>query len=420
MALKKKLSRVTRDPRGSFHTIFDTRALRIFLLLFLLWSIGYGAIALYRYTHLKPRNIPEELAVQMTSLCNVGRDHTVCYEREVPKLFPKYSIPLIFDVIRNIRKRDQSYQFCHVLAHKLGEKIVAQDPDRWMQAMPLNPSDGLCSNGFTHGVIGGRFRANVLTDDALDALLPDFRKACEAHDNWKPTPSIQATCYHGLGHLYVYITDAHLHKALSLCARTTDTSHGDYGQVCREGVFMQIYQPLEPDDFLMIEQMPVRPATSTIRQFCSSYNEDPRDEGACLRESWPFSRISIMNGTGVAAFCAHQPNAKEEYNCYRSATAIIGRSSLGHGDSGNTACSHLPQLWQGVCAISVASAILEEDLNAGPAAIAACTNVSLLSASETCLSTFADHVQFYFGSDPVARAAFCHALPEPQRTVCLR
>ena len=393
-------------------------------LFFIVAALGIICVCIFLVTYVRfnaqPEQVTARLVHNMVSRCKGGVDHTACYESEVPKLFPTYTIPQIFDVIRGIRQTDHSYQFCHVLAHKLGEKLVMQDRTKWMQAIPFNPSDGLCSNGFTHGVIGGRFRANVLTDDALKAILPDFRKACEPHDSWTPTPSMQATCYHGLGHLYVYITNAQLHKALSLCDQTTKSPSGDYGQVCREGVFMQIYQPLEPDDFGMIEQMPIQPSTTTVRQFCSAYSSDPRNEGACLRESWPFARTGIVDGTGVDAFCANQPNDAETVNCYRSASSIIGRSNLGHAGAGTRACTKLQEKWQPLCITFNATAILEEDLNAGPKAIAECMSAPSDTSKQACLSNFADHVQFYFGKHPEKRAAFCHVLPEPQQSTCLR
>lgn len=412
--------RLLQKAVRSYYRIFDTRQLRAFFVIAVVCAAAFAAMHIFTPVPLTPQQVTTQLTERVVSLCREGTDHTVCYEREVPKLFPEYSIPQLFDVVRNIRAVDHSYQFCHVLAHKLGEKVVEQDPDKWMQAMPLNPSDGLCSNGFTHGVVGGRFRANVLTDEALNTFRPDFRSACEPHDNWNPTPSIQATCYHGLGHLYVYITNAHLDKALELCEETAVTPKGDFGQVCREGVFMQIYQPLEPDDFEMIEQMPIRPSTTTVRQFCSSYSGNPKYEGACQRESWPFSRTGVMDGTGVEAFCSDSPNSDEELNCYRSAFSIIGRSSLGRGDAASRACARVPEVWQGVCITTVATTVLEENLNEGSAAIATCMQARSPSDAQTCLSQFADHAQFYFGSDPSARESFCRALPEPQRSTCLQ
>src|SRR3989344_3814855 len=194
----------------------------------------------------------ETALVKIVHDCAQARDRSACYEAEVPTLYPQLSVAQVFDIVREIRREDPSYQFCHVLAHKIGERVVAEDPERWIDAIPLNPPDGLCSNGFIHGVVGGRFRAEVLDDETLEKLIPDFSRACEPRKGWQPSSLDQAICYHGIGHLYMFVTDADIPKALSLCERTARGSdpERDFRRVCREGVFMQIYQPLEPDDYL--------------------------------------------------------------------------------------------------------------------------------------------------------------------------
>lgn len=157
----------------------------------------------------------ESVASHILSVCDTGNgDNAHCYESEVPKLYPKLSVSEIFDVIRRIRVGDPSYQFCHVLAHKVGERVVAQDPDGWFNAIPFNPPDGYCSNGFIHGVIGGRFRADVLSETTVVEYLSDFRRACEPRPDWSPSDLDKAICYHGLGHLYDFITNADLKRAI--------------------------------------------------------------------------------------------------------------------------------------------------------------------------------------------------------------
>jgi hypothetical protein len=134
-----------------------------------------GCVGLYIFA---PRSAADAGAI--VNECAKESDSVECYERVVPALYPAYSIPEVFDILREIRTIDPTYQFCHVLSHKLGEKVVAENPAAWIDAIPLNPGDGMCSNGFIHGVVGGRFRADVLDKEMLEALLPDFRVACEA------------------------------------------------------------------------------------------------------------------------------------------------------------------------------------------------------------------------------------------------
>lgn len=357
-------------------------------------------------------------AETFVSLCEVAEDRSGCYEREVPKLLSEMSLPDVFEVIREIRKLDTNYQFCHVLAHKLGERVVAEDPERWIDAISLNPQDSLCSNGFIHGVIGGRFRAEVLDDETLEKLLPDFSRACEPHSRWSPTALDQAICYHGMGHVFMFITDARIKKALSLCERTASSGLRDFRQVCREGVFMQIYQPLEPDDFLLIERMPEKPTKETVRAFCAKLGLSNEERGACLRESWPFFKDEVLNGSDVESFCSGQPDESEEAACYRLAASIIGRLTLERPDRILEACAAFPEARKPLCYSYTSRVFIEEDRMEGPRAIAFCESAPE-PYRDGCIGSLVETTEYNFGSDSSGRHTFCAAVPERWKTRCL-
>ncbi|PIR83817.1 hypothetical protein COU18_02420 [Candidatus Kaiserbacteria bacterium CG10_big_fil_rev_8_21_14_0_10_51_14] len=360
----------------------------------------------------------ETEAQRLIDMCSVSENRSRCYEVEVAALYPERSVYKVFDIIRTIRDLDPQYQFCHVLSHALGERVVAEDPARWVEAIPLNPADGLCSNGFIHGVIGGRFRAEVLDDAMLEKFIPDFSRACEPRENWSPSPLDQAICYHGMGHLFVFITDADIAKGLSLCERTAKGKNPrqDFRRVCREGVFMQIYQPLEPDDFLLIERMEVKPTKETVREYCATFTQDEY-VGACLRESWPLFREGVEDGYGIGEFCEGQPNAREETACYESAFSILGRMSLGDSEHIVEACGSVPEERQPMCYEYGAQTTLEEDRASGAKAVALCEQIPS-QYQESCLLSLARKVVFNFGSSQSARE-FCDLLPEKPRTVCV-
>jgi hypothetical protein len=345
-------------------------------------------------------------AGRIVSVCSKSATSSACYEREVSALFPQTSLTDIFSTIRSIRAQDSKYQFCHVLAHTLGEAVVTEDPERWIEAMSQNPQDGLCSNGFIHGVIGGRFRAEVLDDETLQKLTPDFSRACESRATWQASSLDQAMCYHGMGHLYMFITDADIPKALSLCERTAqEKGTGDYRRVCREGVFMQIYQPLEPDDFLMLERMERVPNAQTVREFCSAFTNNAY-EGACLRESWPLFRQDIVSGSGVDLFCSGQPDEQETKSCYESAFSIIGRMSIGTPQSALDACAQVHFSHKRACYAYAARAVLEESRKDGEAAIALCAAApSRYKAG--CMEDVLSTAHFIFGNNIEASEQLC-------------
>lgn len=340
-------------------------------------------------------------------------DGAKCYEREISRLYPKKDIEEIFEIVREVREKDPSYQFCHVLAHKLGELVVAEDPERWLDAVSLNPPDGMCSNGFIHGVIGGRFRAEVLDDETIEKFTPDFRKACEPRENWKPSDLDRAICYHGMGHLFVFITDADLPKALAACESVAPSS---MRRVCIEGVFMQVYQPLEPDDFELLKRLPSIPTVETYRAFCASF---ARDEyvGACLREAWPLFRKEVVSGVGVETFCSEQPNIFEESKCHDTTSSIIGRMTLERPEEAARACSSVPEARRAQCFEAVARAILEENREASQDAVAFC-EMAEESTVRKCLERLIQTSHFMFGSNLTQKRRFCAEIPERLRSSC--
>ncbi len=352
-------------------------------------------------------------AQRIVEICSGESAHAECYEREVPRLLPDYSLTQAFDVIRQIRLIDPAYQFCHVLAHKLGERVVAEDPDKWIDAIPLNPTDGLCSNGYIHGVLGGRFRAEVLEPAALRKLIPDFTRACASRKEWRSSELDRAICSHGMGHLYMFITDADIPLSLSLCE---DTMPEQLRRVCREGVYMQIYQPLEPDDYLLIERMPIKPTKETLRSFCARYTKDEY-EGACLREGWPFFREELKTGEGITKFCSGQPNDREEIACFESTLALSGRFNLGNQAKALSLCNEVADKWKAMCYSSAARAILEEDRAEGKKAVAFCKSAANDQQDE-CLGQLADTASFVFGNSSEQKR-FCSLLPVQLKERCL-
>ncbi len=386
----------------------------------------FGALALFvvvagavlgvhrMVAHASGGSIDSEARAIVADCTAKGGDHSACYESEVPNLYPQYDVPSIFSIIREIRTMDPSYQFCHVLGHKVGERVVAEDPSAWVNAIPLNPADGLCSNGFIHGVVGGRFRSEVLDDATIQKFMPDFKIACEPHDGWQPSDLDRAICYHGMGHLFDFITNADITKSLALCRQVTPDS---YERVCVQGVFMQIYQPLEPDDYALIAQMKEKPSTTTVQTYCKRFSNDPMAQGSCIEESWPLQQPHILDGTAVGKLCSWEPNADEADVCYIAMASIVGRMTLDNPDRTVAACSKFPADRQATCYSYSAEAVLEENRTDASSAIALCQRAGSAVASQ-CLSLLVNHAQFMFGPNQSQLQAFCSALPEQYRAEC--
>lgn len=376
-----------------------------------------AAIIAYSVRAWSSESVPttEAAARAIVAECSkVAGDHSPCYESEVPNLYPRLTVPQISEVVRKIMALDPTYQYCHVLGHKIGERVVAEDPSRWVADIGLAPADGLCSNGYLHGVIAGRFRSEVLDDATIQEYMPQFSEVCQPSAIWNPSESDREECYHAMGHLFDFITNANIPKALELCSQTIPSA---FQYRCYEGVFMQIFRPHEPEDRYLFDQLPVKPTKDTVRTWCASF-ANPDYIGACLRESWAYFQDEVLSGTGVGAFCSGQPNADQEKHCYEIAFSAIAWQYTADPKKLASICAAVPSSEEEYCFDTVAMRMFGEDKTNGSGVVALCKDAPTLSLQNSCLSDTVAHLYDYFGTEADAYQSFCGLLPDPLRGEC--
>lgn len=403
------------------HTLLESTTVwqRILLVVGLLFMVGLGALLVMLNTDDAATKTAKEYAKEVIATCADVRYAPTCYEEEVPKLLAEIPIEETFAVIREIQVADESYRFCHVLAHKLGEREVAKDPQHWFDVIPRCPTDGLCSNGCVHGAAVERFNDVVFTEENLKQIVPDLAIACEMRDGYNPTPLDQAMCYHGIGHLTIHITEARIDAALEICDRIAVKDDGrNFERMCDEGIFMQLFQPLEPEDFALVDQLPMELSKNTVAVFCGTYSNTVAEEGACLRESWPLFAEETRTADGIVAFCAMSPSSEED-ECYQSLLAIMGRSTLGDPAASHRICSGLPETRQAECFATAGMTILEEDRVRSGEAVAYCSSIATEVNRQACYDRLLQVATFVFHpADPNLRT-MCSALPEPWQQQCM-
>ena len=126
----------------------------------------------------------------------------------------------------------------------------------------------------------------------------------------------------------------------------------------------------------------------------------------------------ITDGTGVASLCRDQPNDNEEIACYQSATAIIGRLSLGSPEQAASACNQLPRNRQELCFGTAAQAVLEENRDDASKAVALCA-MAPNAVTRSCMTTLISQAGFIFGQNMDKFRQFCAALPTDVRSQCV-
>lgn len=358
----------------------------------------------------------ETYAEKILDSCKGAPHRPTCYDKTIPKLMDTLSMEEAFKVTKLVQDQDDSYMYCHVLGHELSAREVQKDPANWKDIISRCPS-GQCSNGCIHGGFQERFRKESFTTDAeITAIKPDLMEICEARSNWNPTGLEQASCYHALGHLTMYITNADLNKATALCGEVANKNDGrDFRQLCYDGAFMQIFQPLEPEDFALVKGK--QPTKKNVKAFCASFPE--AEHGSCISESWPLFRDEIQQPEGFIAHCSSLPSTQQD-RCYRVLIYIVTPLLNFQQEAIGDYCSNLPQQLQPVCYANAASRMIETDYRFLTRAVALCTNAPTASLQDACFRELLTYSTYNYHPGSKESQEVCQALPAPWSEKCIQ
>jgi hypothetical protein len=347
--------------------------------------------------------------------CSKAPYKPTCYEEEIPRLMSALSMEETFEVTREVQNIDTSYQYCHVLGHKLSANETAKDPSEWQSVIQRCPS-GVCSNGCIHGAFQERFRKESLTSAELEELQPQLTQVCEAKNSFNPTGIEQASCYHALGHLLMYVTDADVTKSLDLCRDFAKKGLRDYSHICYDGVFMQIYQPLEPDDFELIKGKEID--ASEVKEFCRRFKGE--EQSSCWSESWPLSKEQILASNGTTDFCSFLQSQKEKDRCFVAVTYVM-TAQFGF-DLGKIKdfCSAMSFDVKANCFAQAASRFIETDYRNASKSVELCEMAAPYDTSNICFNELLKYSTYNFHPGSPAFDAYCAAFPKEWRAQCFQ
>lgn len=353
---------------------------------------------------------------QVLKICASASHRQSCYDKEIPKLMDQPSSVTMeeaFKITRLVQDQDKSFPYCHVLGHNLSAKEVKKDPSKWREVLSRCPS-GVCSNGCIHGGFQERFRAESFTDEEVAKIRPDLSVICESRSNWQPTGLEQASCYHALGHLNMYLTSADIKKSIRLCDEIAVKKDGrNFMQVCLDGVFMQIYQPLEPEDFDLIAGKQV--TKDGLDSFCAPYTGYAK--ASCLSESWPLFRSELMdNSEALINFCS-KLEKDAQARCFEGMFYVLTAQFNFDLDRIKNYCSSLPQDLEGKCFASSATRLIETDYRYTTDASKLCSAAESL-AKEECFSELLKFSTYNFHAGSPQFIKLCNDLPDPWKAKC--
>ncbi len=357
-----------------------------------------------------------QYADRIIAKCASDSYHPACYDREIPKLMDSISMEDAFSVTRLIQEKDKSYFYCHVLGHGLAAREVAKDPSKWKEVIVRAPT-GMCSNGAIHGAFQERFRSESFSDDQIQKLKGDLVDICEAKPNWNPTGMVQASCYHALGHLMMYITRGDVNKSINLCGQTIRKDLiATYSQLCFDGTFMQIFQPLEPEDFAIVAGK--APTIENLTAYCGQFA--PIQKDSCWTEAWPLSRDQIKNPAWLETYCAHAVDSVQRDRCFSAMFYVLTPMMDYNPDQVKNFCGSLSGLRQPQCFADAASRTIETDSSLIAKAVSICSAAKVLAMDERCWQELVKFSTFNFHAGSQEFYNLCNSLPDKWRVSCLR
>lgn len=358
----------------------------------------------------------EAYADQVMEVCKSAKYQPTCYDIELPKLLDKgVSMEDIYTVTSIIQKRTNDYFFCHVLGHNLAAKETAKDPSKWTEVIARCPT-GMCSNGCLHGAAQERFRAESLTPEQIQEILPQVSGICEQGNGRDFTGLEQASCYHALGHLAMYLTHADIKASTNICDVIAQKGQRDYRLTCYEGAYMQIYQPLEPEDFTLVKD--IAPQTTTASEaFCSTFTGE--HEAACHRESWPLYRESLQTPEGLQKFCDATYTPESKRRCYNAMFYLLMAQMNFEVERIRPLCEGLPANRKAQCFANAASRCIETDYRLAPRALELCRIADTQGAGDRCYGELLFYSSFNYHEGSKEFAGFCNQLPGEWKNKCL-
>ncbi len=403
--MKRKI-KITKNFKNSLILLFLTIiCLEILTLFAIKKSVILSSLSNDRLT---------KYANQIVLKCSTSNYHPTCYDKEIPKLMDYISMEDAFKVTRIVQDKDQTYQYCHVLAHELSVREVDKDPSKWEDIISRCPS-GTCSNGCLHGGFQERFRAESLTDSQIEAIKPDLKNLCEDKPSWHPTGLEQASCYHAIGHLTMYMTSADINKSIKLCKEIALKDNGrDYTQLCFDGVFMQIFQPLEPEDFALVKGK--QPKKEDLAYFCRQFEGKKR--GSCFSESWPLFREELQRPEGLVAFCS-QEDVSEQTRCYSSIFYVLTAQFGFNEKKISDYCAGLPSERRGLCFANAASRMIETDYRNISKAVNLCDQSPLPEEKTQCFQELLLYSTYNFHKGSKEFYQMCNSLPGDWKQMCI-
>jgi hypothetical protein len=212
----------------------------------------------------------------------------------------------------------------------------------------------------------------------------------------------------------MYITDASAEKASAMCDKVAKKPSGDYRQLCYDGVFMQMFQPLEPEDFALVKGK--QPTAQNVNSYCDKYPIDQR--ASCYNESWPLFRDQILDPLGLPSFCA-KVGSEYEDRCYNALFFVVTAQLNLDFEKVYDYCRNIDEKRRPQCFANAAGRLVEVDYKNIPTAIKLCSSAQEFDPEGKCFNEMIRYSTYNFHKGSDNFYAICNNLPEKWKKECL-
>ena len=360
----------------------------------------------------------DAIARAQVLLCSDKTDEEqkeICYQKNIPTLIGSgLSMERTFGVVRRVLALDRGYKSCHVLAHLIASREVARDPAAWKDVIVRSPMD-ICESGAAHGAFQERFSTESMPDATTDELVALLDGVCDARAGWSPTFLARSSCLHGLGHLFLYVTAADVQKSVALCGILGKRPDFDFSYTCTEGVFMQLYQPLGPEDENLIHA--IKDAAWDTRTFCAQFKGLAYN--ACVKEGWPAVKDSTTDPKVFERLCRQIPDTGESLYCAKGLMYPVVGALHYDVKKIEAFCNALSSLdLRNICWARTASKFIWTDSTNAGDTLAVCYAAPQESQG-ACWGELINHAEVGMEKDSPDTRALCSGMPEPYRSTCI-
>lgn len=390
--------------------------IKLFILIIFIFFCGYIV-----FKNFPERNLSESailsISQEISKTCVAKNGDNECYEEEILRIAPSINMNDSFAITKEVQKINPSYAYCHVLAHKLSFLEAQRRPNDWKSIVTQCPVY-MCNYGCLHGSLVERYRGEVLDDFQIESAVIELQDVCDPRDGWKPSHLDRNMCYHALGHLSMYMTGADVSKSLKVCKDISIKKSGeDFYEVCVEGVFMTIFQGIDPDEVALVAA--IKPEPENVRSFCDKYNG--LDYEACNRESFPLFSEKIRNPDYLSTFCSYSKNEYGITKCYGTAISSITISFLENRDVQGLVgyCSQIIGIRKAQCFASGATRILQNDIDSLDLATIVCDAAQQQGVGNECVQELIHFFNSAYKKDDPKINEFCKTLPNSYYQECI-